>query len=318
MADKKYAGENGLSAIFAQIKAAIAGKADIGLINSMSDDIEELQDGLIDNYKVMGEMGAKNLIPYPYVFRTSINRGITFTANDDGTVSFSGTPDNANPSVVNMITRSMFKLKKGSYTLSGGSNSYGGISIYLYDDATGTNYTGNYTGLLKNSSNQIYTYTTLDGNTPTSTNLYGYDKTFTIDKDAYLEVQARSMTNSYAQLVSGVIYPTIRLASDTDDTYQPYAKTNKQLTDDVTELQNGLTVKTKTLTPSVIAAGGYQSFEDADLKNVAVVGYWIGGVAGFNVTVISIISDGSGLHLVVKNNGETSVTPSSISVKYIG
>lgn len=44
MADKKYAGENGLSAIFAQIKAAIAGKADIGLINSISEDVGELQD----------------------------------------------------------------------------------------------------------------------------------------------------------------------------------------------------------------------------------------------------------------------------------
>lgn len=87
---------------------------------------------------------------------------------------------------------------------------------------------------------------------------------------------------------------------------------------ELSSLRSGLTVKAKTLTPSAIAAGGYQSFEDADLKNVAIVGYWIGGVAGFNITVISIISDGSGLHIVVKNNGETSVTPSSILVKYLG
>lgn len=82
-------------------------------------------------------------------------------------------------------------------------------------------------------------------------------------------------------------------------------------------LKSGLMVKTKALTSVSIAAGGYQSFEDADLKNVAIVGYWIGGVAGFNITVTSIISDGSGLHLVIKNNGETAVTPSSISVKYL-
>lgn len=44
MADKKYAGENGLSAIFAQIKAAIAGKADVGVINSISEDVGELQE----------------------------------------------------------------------------------------------------------------------------------------------------------------------------------------------------------------------------------------------------------------------------------
>lgn len=192
-----------------------------------------------DIYAAMGEMGAKNLIPYPYVFHTSVNRGITFTANADGTVSFSGTPDNANPSAVNMITRSMYKLKKGTYTLSGGSGSYGGTSIFFYDYASGTNYTGNYTGLLKNSSNQVYIYTTLDGDKPTSTNLYGYDKTFTIEKDAYVDIAVRSMTNSYAQSVSGVIYPMLRLASDTDNTWQPYAKTNKQLTDDVALLDSG-------------------------------------------------------------------------------
>lgn len=48
MADKKYAGENGLSAIFAQIKAAIAGKADVGLINSISEDVGELQEDVTE------------------------------------------------------------------------------------------------------------------------------------------------------------------------------------------------------------------------------------------------------------------------------
>ena len=47
--------------------------------------------------------------------------------------------------------------------------------------------------------------------------------------------------------VNATLYPMIRLASDPDNTYVPYAKTNKELTEDVIALQNGAGLPKKTL-----------------------------------------------------------------------
>ena len=46
-----------------------------------------------DIYAAMGEMGAKNLIPYPYYNTTKTVNGITFTDNGDGTISVTGSAE---------------------------------------------------------------------------------------------------------------------------------------------------------------------------------------------------------------------------------
>jgi hypothetical protein len=49
-------------------------------------------DTVNDIWKVQGEFGAKNLIPYPYKsFNSGTTSGITFTINDDGSVTLNGT-----------------------------------------------------------------------------------------------------------------------------------------------------------------------------------------------------------------------------------
>ena len=108
---------------------------------------------------------------------------------------------------------------------------FGGAFLSFYDDSTQqTPYSGTYTGLNVNSGYVVLT-TTENGGTWTTSNPYGYEKLFTINSGAYVNVQVRSINNTYANSVSGTIYPMLRLASDPDDTYAPYAETNKQLTD---------------------------------------------------------------------------------------
>ena len=185
-----------------------------------------------DVYKVMGENGAKNLIPYPPYIQTHLtHRGITFDVNEDGSVNFEGTGTDSNPALMGIIEGTMI-LPAGSYTLSGGTNSYGGVDVYFFDDSKCTeDYSGTYTGLVLNG-NYVHISTVRTGTYFNQNNLYGYEKTFTIDQQAYIRIQIRSVNNSYTSEVSGTVYPMLRLAFDIDNTWQPYAKTNKQLTED--------------------------------------------------------------------------------------
>lgn len=57
--------------------------------------INQIKDKLEENYKVMGELGAKNLIPYPYLMTTKTNNGVTITDNGDGTLTVNGTAQTA-------------------------------------------------------------------------------------------------------------------------------------------------------------------------------------------------------------------------------
>lgn len=184
-------------------------------------------------YEVMGKNGAKNLIPHPYseTFPTT-SRGIAFSENSDGSISFSGTADDATVATVVIVGASKgFFLPAGTYKLTGGSSVFGGTFLSFYDDsAQQTPYSGTYTGLNVNSGYVVLT-TTENGETWTTSNPYGYEKLFTINSGAYVNVQVRSINNTYANSVSGTIYPMLRFASDPDDTYAPYAETNKQLTD---------------------------------------------------------------------------------------
>ena len=185
------------------------------------------------SYADNGILGAKNLIPHPYseTFPTT-SRGIAFSENSDGSISFSGTADDATVATVVIVGASKgFFLPAGTYKLTGGSSVFGGAFLSFYDDSTQqTPYSGTYTGLNVNSGYVVLT-TTENGGTWTTSNPYGYEKLFTINSGAYVNVQVRSINNTYANSVSGTIYPMLRLASDPDDTYAPYAETNKQLTD---------------------------------------------------------------------------------------
>ena len=82
--------------------------------------------------------------------------------------------------------------------------------------------------------------------------------------------------------------------------------------------QSGLPeIKTKNFTPQSTYMGSVTTYSDSDLKNVAIVGYEVTGIDMYNFAVTTLISDDTGTRLTLHNMANASITPSSVSIKYI-
>ena len=178
-------------------------------------------------YSVMGQMGAKNLIPYPYNEKTHTENGITFTDNGDGTITANGTATDT--AIFSMVLGNTALSANGNLTIntnkplilsgcpSGGGNNTYRVQYGLTDGTTYWAKTASDTG----SGVEL---TPVDG-----LNSYCFDVIRIMVFEGYT--------------VNNLTFkPMLRLAADTDNTYQPYAKTNKQLTDQI----EGLTANTLT------------------------------------------------------------------------
>lgn len=150
-------------------------------------------------YEVMGKNGAKNLLENTATSGT--NGGITYTVNSDKSVTANGTSGTNGSS---LTLKPYSAMEAGTYKLSCGvvtGSQKQRLSVGVKDEhGTATYYIAN----------------TLD------------DVEFTVPENAtviaFIVVEAGEVTNNLT------FYPMIRLASDTDSTYQQYAKTNQQLT----------------------------------------------------------------------------------------
>lgn len=151
-------------------------------------------------YADNGVLGAKNLFVNPYYDGTSkASNGVTFTVNSDGsiTVDTNGSPSTGETS---------FRLMR-------------------YDRDQGVLNRLNGKSLIKSGTNGDVV-------------VQGYWGGATHREDN-ITVDVISMTNwnfavyvASGKIVDNVtVYPMLRLASDPDTTYQPYAMTNKELTD---------------------------------------------------------------------------------------
>lgn len=154
-------------------------------------------------------LGAKNLLPNHNV--TQVIDGITFTVNNDGTVTATGTSTALVVfDVVNTELLSPFKLNSGTYILT--------------DGLTASQYEGAYTALTLKYTDDTVEYNVAD----TSIN----KNQFTVDastiKDWYFGICIRAN-----KTVNITFKPMVRPASIKDDIYVPYSMTNKQLTDRV-------------------------------------------------------------------------------------
>lgn len=159
-------------------------------------------------------LGAKNLLPNNAV--TLVNQGVTFTVNTDKSVTISGTPT-GNPGL-NFIRN--LKLPEGKYILSG-AVANAGLMYYIqgFGDVDYTSGAGIFTGT--NDSVEF---------------------TLTSENTMRFNIEVRSNFNGQVTTFK----PMIRLASDPDDTYVPYAKTNRELTQEQVK---------KTDLTSIIATG---------------------------------------------------------------
>lgn len=174
-------------------------------------------DGKIDDvWKAQGELGAKNLISYPYDNDTKTLNGITWTINDDGSVTVNGT-SNAY-SFIDLRARSgiitpRFIPQDTSYIASLSSDSLGDIYllIRIVDAAEGT--------------------TIREIQTTTSTNVTFANEEITAIKNGTYIVLIRLFVLNNKTVNNVTVFPMLRYASDTDDTWQPYVPTNKQISD---------------------------------------------------------------------------------------
>ena len=153
-------------------------------------------------------LGAKNLLPFPYSgYETITENGLTYTINEDYSITIQGTAS-AECYFLFVLARQKFNLPDGNYILTS-----------------------------KGVSPSIITWVNEWQNGAYKRNLTwasdpDIDYPFTIDTSGFdsLEIGITIYQNA---VINTTIYPMIRLASDTDDTYQPFAMTNQQLTGDM-------------------------------------------------------------------------------------
>ena len=174
--------------------------------------LRSLKSDIQDAYEVMGNNGAKNLIPFPYngggVGTHTVN-GINFIVNPDGSIAISGTATaDAEFTLANWLED---KLESDKDYIVSAEGINGSLSTY-------------YLSIEKINRNMEVTSTV---------DVINDEVQFTASAyriDCFLKVKS-------GQTISSVtIYPMIRSAYDTDTTYRRYAKTNSELTGELSEL----------------------------------------------------------------------------------
>jgi hypothetical protein len=236
---------------------ALVVNTNIKAADKVSSDIEALANQVTGIYEVMGKNGAKNLTPFPY-FNSSphTTNGITFTVNSDGSVTASGTAS----------SDAYFRCTYAS----------GDEHIALLAD---TDYIINGTGnasaavILRDSTNTKVASARATDATYSCTSAGNYDIVLLVDNGTDLTTPL-------------TIYPMVRYASDSDSTYQPYAKTNQELTAENQTLTN----KVGTVTSKTLAANATSVQFDVPTSGDYVIDFFSSD--GSNYTAIDLSVSG--------------------------
>ena len=199
-----------------------------------SDGIKDaIDDTATDIYEVMGKNGAKNLNSYPYYRPDSYTlNGLTFTVNADHSVTVSGTAT-ANTTYEFHTRLSDVRgltLPNGRYIVNG-CPSTGSMTTYRIN-------------CNRTSGGQSVVYGS-DTGSGLTVELNGDD--YSADS---VRIGLYIYVNSGVTLDNVVFKPMIRLAEDTDSTYQPYAETNYQLTQDKMSYADNGILGAKNLLPN--------------------------------------------------------------------
>lgn len=205
--------------------------ANIAPADPISSQFEALTNEVKDMNNVLG---SKNLLPISLSYLKSINT--------DGTW-------NGNAYTVDSVTYTVNTDSQGNITditTSGTASSNSALNIYGTSTSYGEN---NFSGMILNgcpsgggTAGTDYRIVAFIGNSQDGTGHNTINDTgdgVTLTNASYLRIYLR-IPNGYSS--SLVFKPMIRLASITDDTYEPYAKTNQQLTQDTTALLDNLEV----------------------------------------------------------------------------
>ena len=195
--------------------------AQLQLLNANIDLFNKNVDSVI--WQQQNILGAKNLLKYPYYETSRTVGGVTFTINDDGSVSLSGTSDRVIFYVLHQRTQGEindFILKNGTY-IGSGCPSGGSPTTYL-----------------------LQFQRTVNGVASTIANDDGSGVTFTLNGDDYstqeVNMQVLITINSGINVDGLVFKPMIRLATINDDTFTPYTMTNQEITRYINSIQGGV------------------------------------------------------------------------------
>ena len=162
--------------------------------------------GVNNAFKVMGEMGAKNLIPIIAKSQV-VNNELTLTVNADKSIRIQGTPSQR-------------------------------TTVTLTDSTFWDNVPYNRDIILSGGNDHVWVQSNIGGWTTISKT--GVSPT--VQRSSSLtepKILLLIETESIGVTIDETIYPMLRLADDSDSSYQPYAMTNRELTDEV-----GLMTKT--------------------------------------------------------------------------
>lgn len=164
-------------------------------------EIDSLNEALTNEVATRVANGAHNLLPNNA--KTQVINGVTFTVNSDGSVT-ANVP--ANPNAVTLSLTTTLKLPAGTYKLTG-CPSGGSTTRYYMQGVGNVDYT---TGSAILDTGEGFTFTL----TATNTLLFNI-----------------LIRTGFTEGGTITFYPMIRLASDPDTTYRPYAMTNRRLTE---------------------------------------------------------------------------------------
>jgi hypothetical protein len=193
-------------------------------------------DTVNDIWKVQGELGAKNLLVYPYYGTQRSYEGIEFT-DSNGVITVNGSPTRA--AYYNLRNQEPMYLKKGKYIAS--------VSTPLGNDI--------YFQVIYNDGSREKSLADITRDTLSQEFIITDD---IISNATYWVVRIAVLPN--AQVDNLVVYPMLRYASDTDDTWQPYTPTNYQLNQKVDTIAGVyLPNATNTSSKKVVASIGQTS-----------------------------------------------------------
>lgn len=202
--------------------------------DDLSTQIAGAENGLANEAATRSAMGAKNILPFDLDEIKALNtagtwasnvysyRGVDFTVNPDGTILADGQATGGNASIKVFAATSSYEML-GKNVILNGCPSGGSATTYRI---------------------QAYRMGSADGSSGT----YFDDGEGTIAFDALNN--GSGTVGSFAVAVyenydadNLLFKPMVRLSTDSNSDYQPYAKTNKELTDETSALNSALSNK---------------------------------------------------------------------------
>lgn len=220
----------------------------------------------LTNY--VADTGVKNFLKNEIT--TTSTDGMTFTKNADGTITTGGSNTSQSTKNIFLTPTVGTTFKKGTYILNGCPSGANGFGLFLISTQ------GSISGIYDRGNGIEFTLAT-----------DVTDLIVTINVDA-------------GKSIDGLTFkPMIRLATDADPTYQPYAKTNVELTQDASWLTSAKTYYDANTDPTVKqnhynVAKYFYDFIKPGESHTVIIRY----AGGYYDTMILSRDNGTGLFCV--------------------